>query len=532
MMQFVRWLLDPDEGLSGGILDILRAQELSAERLVNYFRLGFIAIALLFYLSVSADAQVSSVDKVYKLIIGLWAFYALGLWVLLRRSTKYRPWLKYASITVDILIMFIGSMVSFLNHSGVYEIYRGPTIWLCASLFHVLSGLRYSSRASLYSAILWIVLSSLQLAFARFRMNIPWVDTSQYVGEGLNLGECLQALLFSSLTGFSSAALSHNSRLLIVKAAQESLAREALERARRAEQQLLEVQKKLAQAEKLSSLGQLLTQLSHEINNPINMVYNNIEPMREYLGEIERMLAAYRAREADLPDCGRPLAALREEMDLEFVLLDLGKAFDTVEFASARLCSIYKEFSHFLRSEPTAKRPGDLTKTIGEAIDIVTRTRSHGIAVVTEFGELPDIDFNEEQLVLVFSNLLRNAIDACGDKGEVRICARALHDVVQVTVSDTGPGIPVELRSRLFEPLFTTKDIGKGTGMGLAICQRIIVEHHQGRIELDPAYQQGARFILSLPVRAEDKTKLAPASAAGANASPPADEPAARGPAS
>lgn len=529
MTQFVRWLLDPDEGLSGGVLDILRAQESSAERLVNHFRLGFIAIALLFYLSISADAQVSSVDKVYKLILGIWAIYSLGIWALLRRSTRYRPWLKYASITADMLLMFIGGTVSFLNHSGVYEVYRGPTIWLCAGVFHVLSGLRYSSRASLYSAILWLILSSLQLAFARTQMNVSWVDTSNYVGEGLNLGECLQAVLFSSLTGFFSAALSHNSRLLIVKAAQESLAREALERARRAEQQLLEVQRKLAQSEKLSSLGKLLSQLSHEINNPINMVNNNIEPMREYLGEIERMLAAYRDKEAELPDRGRTLAALREEMDLEFVVSDLGKAFAAVEFASTRLCSIYKEFSHFLRSEPTAKRSGDLAKTIGEAIDIVARTHSHGITVVTELGELPAVDFNAEQLILVFSNLLRNAIDACGGKGEVRIGAQALHNVVQITVSDTGPGIPVELRSRLFEPLFTTKDIGKGTGMGLAICQRIIVEHHQGTIEIDPAYQQGARFILTLPVHASDKTKRAPDSPAGSNARSEADAPATRG---
>ncbi|WP_309892950.1 ATP-binding protein [Archangium sp.] len=113
---------------------------------------------------------------------------------------------------------------------------------------------------------------------------------------------------------------------------------------------------------------------------------------------------------------------------------------------------------------------------------------------------MPQLTLHRGQLGQVLHNLLRNAVDAVGAEGEVKVHTAVRDDRVELRVADTGPGVPVELRKRIFEPFFTTKDVGQGSGLGLAICRQIIEKNHGGSFELDETVERGACFVVRLPL--------------------------------
>ena len=161
-----------------------------------------------------------------------WLAYAAVAWVILRNRNRYYGWMKYLSITTDIFLLHLGMVGSLYNHSGIYEVYRNPMIWVVIAAFNVMAGLRYSVGASLYSAFLTVVFGAGLLLYVGFRPATVWVDSSNYIGDGLNLGDCVQASVFVAVPAVFAAVIAKNSRRLILQAAEESLARADVERDR------------------------------------------------------------------------------------------------------------------------------------------------------------------------------------------------------------------------------------------------------------------------------------------------------------
>ncbi len=311
----------------------------------------------------------------------------------------------------------------------------------------------------------------------------------------------LQRMLESYAIGFLSA---------LVMASAGAAIEYTFQRATRAEASLREVQARLLEQEKLSALGRLLAQLSHEINNPINVVANNLPPLRDYVQAMIAMLDAYRRSEPQLPDGGRVLAEEREQRELEFVIDDTPKAIALIEQAVQRVHTIQADLRAFIKGQAVEMKLGSVQDEIAATIEMLRRTVPAGITLVTEFaapGELPPQRFNAGQIGQALFNLVHNAVDAM--QGQGRVTVRTAGEPaggaggetggLRIEIIDTGPGVPPELRKRIFEPFFTTKESVRGSGLGLAVCRRIIVENHHGSLELDGDHFPGARFVIRLP---------------------------------
>ncbi len=260
---------------------------------------------------------------------------------------------------------------------------------------------------------------------------------------------------------------------------------------------LRETQVRLVETEKLSALGRLIASLSHEINNPVNVLRHNLQPLRAYL---ERMSEALRVVRAS-----GDLESAWTQNDLDFVLDDAVGAVETMEQGVQRIQAVHKEMRAFVRGDAPEMQDGDLNEGLSATVNMFRRSLPRDMPIEIQCGALPPTRFQPGQINQVFFNLIQNAADAIegsGVPGAILVRTELEDRWVRVSVEDTGPGVSAWAREHLFEPFFTTKGAGKGTGLGLAISYQIVQRHH-GRIELDDAYGSGARFIVRLPLDAE-----------------------------
>lgn len=220
--------LNTRERLSDEIRAILEKQEMAAERLVNFVRFVFSGLTLPAIAFIMPDAQTPTSRMIYIALMAGWLAYAGILLFVLRRRARYYRWLKYLSITIDMSVVQIGIIASLYNHSGVYEVYRTPLTWVVIALFAVMSGLRYSVPACLYSAALVAVYNAIFLPIALKISSAPLVDHSVYLGEGLCLDDIIYTIVFTSMGGVFAAVIAWNSRKLILQSASDSLVRERL----------------------------------------------------------------------------------------------------------------------------------------------------------------------------------------------------------------------------------------------------------------------------------------------------------------
>jgi signal transduction histidine kinase len=256
---------------------------------------------------------------------------------------------------------------------------------------------------------------------------------------------------------------------------------------------LRETQTRLVEGEKLSALGRLIASLSHEINNPVNVLQNNLAPLEEYFRKIEAVLSVAR-NEGDVPGAW-------VENDLDFVLADTADALATMNEGVQRIRAVHQEMRAFVRGDAPEIWEGDVNEGLRATVNMFRRSLPRAMPIEVACCALPPIRFQPGQMNQVFFNLIQNAVDAiegAGGSGTIAIRTEIDGAWVRITVEDTGPGVSALAREHLFEPFFTTKAPGKGTGLGLATSYQI-VQRHQGRIGLDESYRAGARFMVWLP---------------------------------
>ena len=259
---------------------------------------------------------------------------------------------------------------------------------------------------------------------------------------------------------------------------------------------LRDAQARLVASEKLSALGRLLSGLSHEINNPVNVISNNVEPLQEYAASVTELLVA--AKDPTLES----MNALRKrwnELDMDFVFEDFSGAVSAMGTAARRIRTIHNDLRLFLRGDAPERVEADLNEGVRSTLSMMQRSVPRDVSLHVEYGVLPSSVFQPGQMNQVLMNLLQNALDAVGNRGDIWIHTFATNQHVTVTIADSGSGVSEQAKSHLFEPFFTTKEIGKGTGLGLATCYQIL-KQHGGTIELDEHHEKGARFVVSIPV--------------------------------
>ncbi|MFO1271050.1 MAG: ATP-binding protein [Rubrivivax sp.] len=263
-------------------------------------------------------------------------------------------------------------------------------------------------------------------------------------------------------------------------------------------------QARLMQSEKLASIGQLAAGVAHEINNPVGYVFSNIGTLEKYVGDLFRVLAAYEAAEPLLAgsDQGRALAALRQEIELDYLKQDIPALMSETLEGVVRVRKIVqdlKDFSHVDASQDWEWT--DLHKGIDSTLNIVNNEIKYRCDVRKSYGQLPEVQCLASEMNQVFMNLLVNAAHSITrERGTIDVRTGCEGGQAWVEIEDDGCGIAPENLSRIFDPFFTTKAVGKGTGLGLSLAYGI-VRKHGGRIDVDSEPGRGTRFRVTIPVQ-------------------------------
>ncbi|MEG4047550.1 ATP-binding protein [Microcoleus sp. Pol17_C1] len=289
-------------------------------------------------------------------------------------------------------------------------------------------------------------------------------------------------------------------------------------------QNLQRTQSQLIQTEKMSSLGQLIAGIAHEINNPVNFIYGNLTYVADYTHQLLSLITLYQQHDADkYPE----IEALIEQIELEFIKEDMPKMLSSMQLGAERIRQIVVTLRNFSRLDEAEMKPVNIHEGIDSSLVILqsqlkAKPNSSSIQVIKEYGDLPQIECYACQLNQVFMNLLSNAIYAlnhydkklCPEqiKNEPRTITIATsmlnREWVRISFKDNGPGMTSDVINRLFNPFFTTKPLGDGTGLGLSISYQIVVEKHGGDLKCFSQPERGSEFVIEIPIRQNNRIEM------------------------
>jgi len=275
------------------------------------------------------------------------------------------------------------------------------------------------------------------------------------------------------------------------------------------------LEKQLAQAQKLRSIGQLASGIAHEINTPTQYVGDNIRFLKDAFEDLivvlqgdEELLAAARGGVVSA-ELIRRLQDGRERADLEYLVSEVPVAIQHTLEGVERISKIVRAMKDFAHPGREEKAPADLNQIIDSTVTVARNEWKYVADMQTDFDRsLPPVLCHPAEIGQVILNLVINAAHAIEDvvkqgraaKGGITIATRRRDGWAEIRISDTGSGIPENIRHRIFDPFFTTKEIGRGTGQGLAICYPVIVGKHGGRITFDSEVGRGTTFTIGLPL--------------------------------
>ena len=286
-------------------------------------------------------------------------------------------------------------------------------------------------------------------------------------------------------------------------------------------QQLQDTQIQLLQAEKMSSLGQLVGGIAHEINNPVSFIYGNLDYAAQYSQGLIELSHRYRQ---NYPEPVPEIVEYCDAIDLEFLVDDFPKIIQSMKYGATRIRDIVKSLRTFSRLDESSLKEVELHENLDSTL-VLLQNRLHRsnhepeIQVVKDYGNLPQIFCYSGLLNQVFMNLLMNAIDAIeircqhqdstlsGDyQGQITIITTVIaNNLIQISIRDNGCGMTSATQEKIFNPFFTTKPIGTGTGMGLPTSYQIITQSHQGKLYCNSSLGQGTEFIIELPTKIDVK---------------------------
>ncbi len=278
------------------------------------------------------------------------------------------------------------------------------------------------------------------------------------------------------------------------------------------QQKKLEVE--LRQAQKLEAVGRLAAGIAHEINTPVQFVSDSIHFVRDSLGDltglvdIEKKLLVGLLEQDKYPQIAEALAEAEEAADLTYLKENLPRAMDRALEGLARVATIVQSMKEFAHPDQREMTSVDLNRAIQNTLTIARNEYKYVADVETDFAELPLVKCHPGDINQVVLNIVVNAAHAIADvvrgteeRGRITVRTRPVDpQMVLIEISDTGGGIPENIRERIFEPFFTTKEVGRGTGQGLAISRSVVVDKHGGSLGFDTELKRGTTFRIYLPI--------------------------------
>ena len=296
-------------------------------------------------------------------------------------------------------------------------------------------------------------------------------------------------------------------------------------------QELRKTQSQIIHSEKMSSLGQMVAGVAHEINNPVSFIYSNIQPAQEYAQDLLQLLKLYQQY---YPQPPTEIKDEIEAIDLDFLNQDFLRLLNSMEIGAERIREIVNSLRTFSRLDQAQLKAVDIHDGIDSTLMILAhrfKNTSHNseIKILKNYGNLPLVTCYAGQLNQVFMNLLSNAIDAIEEKNSseklhldndhktpiwfdhpcIKISTELKNtDFIAIKITDNGSGIKAKVRSQLFDPFFTTKAVGKGTGLGLSISYQIVVERHGGKLSFQSYPGEYTQFVIEIPIQQSQTESL------------------------
>jgi signal transduction histidine kinase len=277
----------------------------------------------------------------------------------------------------------------------------------------------------------------------------------------------------------------------------------------------------LQQAQKLESVGRLASGVAHEINTPIQFVSDSIHFVRDAVTDlfavVESLQDLKRSIQAGVPTDEALAAAVaaEEKADLAYLEHNVPKALDRSLEGLDRVATIVRSMKEFAHPDQREMAPTDLNRAIASTLTIARNEYKYVAEVATEFETLPHVTCHLGDVNQAILNMIVNAAHAIGDvvkgtenRGLITIRTRREGDNAIVLITDTGGGIPENVRERIFDPFFTTKEVGKGTGQGLAIARSVIVEKHGGELTFESERGKGTTFTIKLPIQGKARKPM------------------------
>lgn len=328
--------------------------------------------------------------------------------------------------------------------------------------------------------------------------------TALVSSEIISFGE--QTCIISVLNDITERKLAE-----VALAMSEAKEREKSLELAKALQDLQLAQAQLVQSEKMSSLGQMVAGVAHEINNPVSFIYGNIDHAKTYVSELLQLISIY---QEEYPKPTPRIENFLNEIDITYLIYDLQKLFSSMKKGAERIRDIVLSLRNFSRLDESAMKPVDIHAGIESTLLILhSKLQLNGgkqqIEVQREYGNLPRVSCYAGQMNQVFMNILSNAVDALevaikNGKGLnwmpiISIRTACTSESVIISIADNGPGMTEEVCSKVFDPFFTTKPVGGGTGLGLSISYSIVVEKHDGHLSCISSPGLGAEFVIEIP---------------------------------
>ncbi|MBW3586309.1 MAG: GAF domain-containing sensor histidine kinase, partial [Cyanobacteria bacterium 0813] len=277
--------------------------------------------------------------------------------------------------------------------------------------------------------------------------------------------------------------------------------------------ELQQAQMQMIQSEKMSALGNLVAGVAHEINNPVGFIAGNLNEANAGVQDLIDYLRLYQEK---FPQPGEELIEKAEEIDLDYLVEDLPKMLSSMKIGCERIKNISTSLRTFSRSDTAHKVEANIHEGLNSTLMILrhrlkANEQHPEIQIIKEYGNIPKVKCYLGQLNQVFMNLLANAIDALEESNQGRnfadILAHPNHitirtevegEKVKISIADNGNGMSEEVKDRIFDHLFTTKDVGQGTGLGLAIARQIVEEKHGGKLSCISALGEGTEFVIEI----------------------------------
>ena len=269
----------------------------------------------------------------------------------------------------------------------------------------------------------------------------------------------------------------------------------------KANQKLKETQTMMVHSEKMRSLGELVAGIAHEINNPINFIYGNIMILDNYQKDLITLIDKYTEAQNELNEAKqKEINEFKQKIDMDFLKDDIGDLIKSCMEGVERTKNIILDLKNFSRMDEMVFSECNIPKEIDTTLNILNNKIKNRITVNKNYEEnLPKIEAYGGQINQVFMNILDNAQGAIKGTGDIYITAKKEGENIVVEFKDTGCGIAPENINKIFEPFYTTKPVGQGTGLGMSIAYRVI-QAHNGKISVESEVGKGTKITLSLPI--------------------------------